>query len=211
VRRWLLILLILVAVLVVADIAARAVTESRVSKALAQTVDAPSPPKVSISGTPFLVHLFTGRFPTVTIDAQDVKSGTVTLSSFHAVLHQVRAPAIALARGKGGTITAESGNGSATISESEAASLLRSHGIDGDVTFENGEAHVHIAAVGVTVTLSVDVQPHGLELFAPGFPGSVTLNLPEPVPGLRFTSAHIEDHGLVLAFALDHPTFTVVG
>ncbi|HXY72013.1 MAG TPA: DUF2993 domain-containing protein [Actinomycetota bacterium] len=210
-RRWLLTLLILAALLVVADIGARAATEAGVGKALQQKVQTASKPKVSISGTPFLLHLFTGRFPTVTIDAVGVRSDSVTLSSFHAVLRQVRAPALALARGRGGTITADSGTGTATISAEEAGALLRSHGIDGDVTFSGGRAQVRIPAVGVTVSLDVDAQPHGVVLRAAGFPASLSFDLPAPVSGVRYTSARIVGDRLVLAFALDHPSFTVTG
>ena len=210
-RHRLLTLVIIAALLVVADIGARAAAEAGVAKALEKKVQTASTPKVSISGTPFLLHLFTGRFPSVTIDAVGVRSDSVTLSSFHAVLHQVRAPAFALARGKGGTITADSGTGTATISAQEAGALLRSHGIDGDVTFSDGQAHVHIPAVGVTVSLEVDVQPHGVVLRAAGLPGSLSFDLPAPVSGIRYTSARVVGDALVLAFALDRPSFTVTG
>jgi len=210
-RRLLVAILILAALLVAADFVARGLAEAGVSKALQKKVQTGSPPKVSISGVPFLLHLFTGRFPTVTIDAGDVRSGSVTLSSFHAVLNDVRAPAMALVRGKGGTITADSGTGTATISADEAAALLRAQGIDGDVTFSNGQAHVHIAAVGLTVSLQVDAQPRGLVLRAEGLPGSLSFDLPTPISGVRYTSARIVGDTLVLAFALDHPSFTVSG
>lgn len=210
-RRLLIAALVLAAVLVAADVAARAATQAAVSRALEKKVQTDGPPKVSISGFPFLPHLFTGRFPAVTIDAQGVRSDSVTLSAFHAVLREVRAPAIDLARGKGGTITAVSGTGTASISAEEAAALLRSHGIDGDVTFSDGQAHVHIAAVGVTVSLEVDAQPRGLVLRAPGLPGGLSFDLPAPVSGVRYTSARIVGDDLVLAFALNHPSFTVTG
>jgi len=210
-RKLLLTLVILAALLVAADFVVRAATEAGVARALEKNVQTTSTPKVTISGFPFLLHLFTGRFPEVTIDAVDVRSDSVTLSTFHAVLHDVRARAVALARNKGGTVTAQSGTGTATISAGEAGSLLRSHGIDGDVTFSDGQAHVHISAVGVTVSLGVDVQPRGLVLRAPGLPGSLSIDLPAPVSGVRYTSARIVGDALVLGFALDHPSFTVAG
>ena len=210
-RRLLVTIVVLAALVVAVDFVARAATEAGVSRALEKKVQTASTPKVTISGFPFLLHLVTGRFPEVTIDAVDVRSDSVTLSTFHAVLHDVHARAVALARNEGGTITADSGNGTATISADEAGALLRSQGIDGDVTFSDGQAHVHISAVGVTVSLGVDVQPRGLVLRAPGLPGSLSFDLPAPVSGVRYTSARVVGDALVLGFALDHPSFSVAG
>jgi len=210
-RRTLIVIVVLAALLIAADVVARRATEAGVARELARSVQMGSSPQVSIAGIPFIPHLVAGRFPEVTIDARDVRQGGVTLTRVHAVLRSVRAPAWSLARGHGGTVTADSGTGTATISAADAGSLLRAKGIDGDVTFSGGQAHVHIPAVGLTVTLGIDVGPRSLVLRAPGLPGSVSFDLPTPITGLRYTGARVVGDALVLAFAMEHPSFTVSG
>ena len=89
-------LAVLAVALVAADVLGRFVAEAATSKALATSLSLSSNPKVSIGGEPFLTHLVSGSFPTVTVEGQEVNSGPLTLQSVHAVLRDVRVPMLAL-------------------------------------------------------------------------------------------------------------------
>jgi hypothetical protein len=85
-------LVVLLALLLVADrvgaeVASRAVAEqARTSGGLSAT------PEVDIAGFPFLTQALSGRYDEVTVRASDVPAGEVRLSAFEAVLTGVEVP-----------------------------------------------------------------------------------------------------------------------
>jgi hypothetical protein len=128
-KRWLLIGLgVLVALLVLVDIGARYAAEAATAKALTSSLDLSSQPKVTIQGTPFLPHLVSGNFPSVTLDGEQVDSGTLTLKTLHAVLEDVNVPVMPLIQGHRVTITAASGSGTATVTAAEITRVLQNKG-----------------------------------------------------------------------------------
>ena len=63
--------LVLLAIALVLDFGARAYAESQASNVLKTSLHLSRKPQVSLNGFPFLVHLATERFDSVTIDGRD--------------------------------------------------------------------------------------------------------------------------------------------
>lgn len=87
--RWLVTIVVVVAVLLGLDFGARAVGESVMASKIQQQ-GLQSKPAVSIGGFPFLTQVASRDFSHVTISAADVPAGPVTLSTINAAATGIR-------------------------------------------------------------------------------------------------------------------------
>lgn len=92
-RKFLVVLLILLAALVVvADIGARSFAQSTLSERLAQQMDMSEEPDVSIEGWAFLPQVLSGTYTEVNIDAASATMSGVTVEQVEATASDVEAP-----------------------------------------------------------------------------------------------------------------------
>jgi len=116
--RWLVTIVVIVAVLVGLDFGARAVAEGVMASKIQQQGLA-SKPSVRIGGFPFLTQLASRKFSDVTISAADVAAGPVTITTVNAAATDVRLSSYAFSSGTIGNLS-----GTALISFSSLASTL---------------------------------------------------------------------------------------
>ena len=204
-------LAVLAVALVAADVLGRFVAEAATSKALATSLSLSSNPKVSIGGEPFLTHLVSGSFPTVTVEGQEVNSGPLTLQSVHAVLRDVRVPMLALARGHRVTVTAASGSGTATVTAAEITSVLQRRGLGVTVEFERGRVRLQVPGIPALISASLAVESGDLVLETTRFGQRLAVGLPRVIPGVRYTDVRLWGDEAVLGFQLRGATFAVGG
>jgi len=211
VKRAILIgLAILVGLLVIVDVAARYVAEAATAKALESSLNLSAQPKVTIAGVPFLTHLASGDFPTVTVQGEQVDTGQITLQSVHAVLHDVHVPVMDLARGHRVQVTAATGTGAAVVSAAEITRILQNKGTGVTVEFDQGNVRVQVPGTAAFIVADVGVESGQLVLRSPLLP-SLGVTLPQVVPGIRYTSVRVGNDTAVLGFALQNATFDVGG
>ncbi|MFB8764585.1 LmeA family phospholipid-binding protein [Nocardiopsis alba] len=92
-RKFLVVLLILLAALVVvADIGARSFAQGTLSERLAQQMDMSEEPDVSIEGWAFLPQVLSGTYTEVNIDAASATMSGVTVEQVEATASDVEAP-----------------------------------------------------------------------------------------------------------------------
>lgn len=91
-RRLVIGLLVLVAVLVAIDYGAAAVTESAVSREMREQIGLPDDPSVRINGFPFLTQALSGHFRSVDVKAERVALGPLRQLEVRAELRDVTAP-----------------------------------------------------------------------------------------------------------------------
>ena len=194
-------LAVLAVALVAADVLGRFVAEAATSKALATSLSLSSNPKVSIGGEPFLTHLVSGSFPTVTVEGQEVNSGPLTLQSVHA----------ALARGHRVTVTAASGSGTATVTAAEITSVLQRRGLGVTVEFERGRVRLQVPGIPALISASLAVESGDLVLETTRFGQRLAVGLPRVIPGVRYTDVRLWGDEAVLGFQLRGATFAVGG
>jgi hypothetical protein len=202
---------VLVVLLVAVDVLGRFVAEAATSKALASSLSLSSNPKVSIGGEPFLTHLVSGSFPTVTVDGQEVNSGPLTLKSVHAVLRDVRVPVVALARGHRVTVTAASGSGSATVTAAEITSVLQGRGLGVTVEFEGGRVRLQVPGIPALISASLAIESGDLVVQSTRFGQRLAVSMPRVIPSVRYTHVMVSGDEAVLGFQLRRTTFAVGG
>jgi LmeA-like phospholipid-binding len=101
VRRLIIVLLVLAAVLVAADFGAAALAESAVSRQMRTQLGLVDDPSVRVNGFPFLTQAVSGRYPSIDVDATRIPYGTFKELEITAQLHDVTAPlAMLLGSGK---------------------------------------------------------------------------------------------------------------
>jgi len=227
-RRVLVVLVVLGALLLVADrvaawAAQRAVADHVATELANYQVDS-QPPEVTIGGVPFLTQVAAGRLDSVTLRLRDVGSEGVTLPLVELTASGVTADASTLIE-REGPIDAEQVDGSATIGYASVTALTDvpelglSAGEDGSVRVRvpaelAGEPVTVIGTAEVSVTGGA-VQLRVLDLAVEGVPElpsqaqplvsdlaqrlSVTVPLP-PLPyGLTVQSVRAEPAGLAVA------------
>jgi hypothetical protein len=215
VKRLLIILGVILAILVAANFAARALAERTVSRELATTLSLSGNPSVSLGGEPFLWHAATGNIPSATIDGTDLSAGGVTFDRVHATLTDVTFPPFAVVAGHRAVIRAASGQGTATMDEAAVAALLKDRGVNLPVRLQGGRVLVTLPIVG-EIPVVPTLEGNRLELRPDvSLPESITpslsFELPAVIDGVRYTGVVVRDGTAVISFRLDRPSFVVNG
>ncbi|MGH3302086.1 MAG: LmeA family phospholipid-binding protein [Streptosporangiaceae bacterium] len=103
-RRWVITVVVIVAVLVGLDLGARAVAESVMASKIEQQ-GLPSKPDVAIDGFPFLTQVASRDFRRVTITASNVSAGPVTITTINAAASTIRLGSYAFSSGTIGSLS----------------------------------------------------------------------------------------------------------
>ena len=126
VRKLVITVIILLALLVAADFGARAYAESRTADAIKAEVGTDVTPDVSIEGFPFLWHAVQGSYPQVVISATTTSADSIPGVRAVAELETVNLPLRDALAGSAANLTAQSANVRALIPlDSLAAALGR--------------------------------------------------------------------------------------
>lgn len=233
-RRILILVVVLVALLAVADRvgawAAQRVVADKVEQELASSDVQSAPPEVTVNGLPFLTQVAAGRYDSVTLRLRDVGTGAITLPVVELTATGVSAPASTLIEGDG-PIIADRVEGTALIGYASVASLTELGGLelsaaDGGqlaVRLPTELANTQVVLVGIA-SMEVDegavrLRVDDLEVEEPPLPPgaeqrvaelierlAVTVQLP-PLPyGLRLEGVRAAPDGLAVSVsAVDVP------
>ncbi|HEY8475049.1 MAG TPA: DUF2993 domain-containing protein [Natronosporangium sp.] len=168
-RRILILLVVLVALLAVADrvaawAAQRAVAE-KVERELAGADVQSAPPEATVNGIPFLTQVAAGRYDSVTLRLRNVGTGEITLPLVELTASGVDAPASTIIDGDG-PIVADRVDGTALIGYATVAALTQLEGLELSAG-EDGQLAVRLPTelVGQPVVL---VGVAGLEVIDSG-------------------------------------------
>jgi hypothetical protein len=177
--KWLIALVILLALLIGADRIALLIAESQLASRIQSSQKLSQKPDVSISGFPFLTQVIARDFPHATVDIHGLDANGLTISDLHADLHGVHV---------------NSGFNSATVDTLDATAQLSYTDIAKALTSQIKVAGAQIGTIqlsetgsdrlkasykllGVTFSASVDVSLVGtntMEFKSAGFGPLVT-------------------------------------
>lgn len=211
-KKLLIVLGVLAALLIAADVGARLVSEQALATDLQRTLDLPARPSVSLTGFPFLVHLFAGDVPTLTVEATGIHEGSVGVDRVDVTLSDVRFSVGRLFGGNLGTVRASGGAGSARMTAEQLEAALKAAGFPATVRLVGGD-RIALSGGGLPQPVQARLAVHGSTLeISPvtrGLSPPQSLPLPTVVHGVRYTGVHVEDGVVMLAFRLDHPSITL--
>ena len=153
-RKFLVVFLILLAVLVVAaDIGARAFAQNTLSERMAQQMDMSEDPEVSIAGWAFLPQVVSGTYTEIDINADSATMDGVTVEQIEATASDVEAPLSDLVNQP--TVTAGQVDGSFVV----PYSYFNPHLPEGmTISNEDGEPRISgelaLSELGLSTTVS---------------------------------------------------------
>ncbi|TDQ05434.1 DUF2993 domain-containing protein [Labedaea rhizosphaerae] len=143
IRRLVIPLVILLALLIAADFGAAAIFEYQVSKKAREQLDLTDDPSVTVHGFPFLTQALSGDYDHVTVDADGVPvQDTLQDLAIHADLTGVHAPKLFdLIGGGGGSITVDHVTGQVKVKAADLNRAVQAKDVPGlgavsDLTIE---------------------------------------------------------------------------
>jgi hypothetical protein len=211
VRRALVAAAVVLVLVVGVDVASRLFAQDWVAGRLQDSLDLSEEPSVTIGGLLFLPAFVTGELPSVqttgrTFMADGVEFERITLN-LRGVSYSPRQLVVRAA----GTIRAAEGDGSVTMTDEQLTAAFRSQGVPVDVRFEQGVVRVSSdlfpGSLGARVAIeggNLVVTPADVPI-----PVSFTLDLPEFLEGLTYTSVDVRDGIGTLRFDLRDVEFRV--
>ena len=212
--RWLVAVVVVVALLLALDFGARAVAQNVMANKIEQQ-GLHTKPSVSIKGFPFLTQLASRNFSDVTISAADVAAGPVTITTINAAGTGVRVNSYAFSSGTIGNVSGTAlisfGSLASTLSTQfgPLGSILKGTGLNltyagpGEVRatlnllVTNGSAVWRVTRVGGN-TLNVHlVSSKGLPSSLLGSIQNLNLQIPSLPLGLTIDSVSVTPSGVV--------------
>jgi LmeA-like phospholipid-binding len=127
VRKFIIVVLVVVTLAVAADFGAAAFAEHTVAEQLRQRLGLPSDPSVRITGFPFLTQALAGQYSAIDVRASGVSVGSLHDLDVEATLHDVEAPLPEVTSGQLSSVQAARVEGRVRIKDRD---LGRAIGID---------------------------------------------------------------------------------
>jgi hypothetical protein len=212
VRKWLIALALLVAVLVAADFGLRLLADYWVGRELQSSLSLSQRPSVSIGGFPFLPELVSGNVASVTVHAKgSVSEGKLPVHEVTLTLQDVSFSPSQLLAGGGGTIRATSGDGTAQFTEGDLNAALGAR-VPVTIRFRSGQVVVRVNQGGQEFSAKPSISGGRLVLTpTQGLLPAVSLDLPKLVEGITYRKVRIEGDTATLTFTLRKATFDING
>ena len=227
-RRFVIVLLVVVAVAVGADVALRLWSEAWVARRVDASLGLPSTPDVDLHGFPFFVQVIRSRFERVDVDLEGLETEGLRLDAVRLELREVRFPRDRLFSRGSGTIRARSGTVVAEVADDDLSASLRQQDIPVEVEFIGPEvrATATVEVLGQEISASaratLDVEDGSLvfrpasvevaeDLEVPLDLLSFKVPLPQPVEGVTFERVAVEEGVARVEGDLHRPVFRVRG
>ena len=218
-KRLVRVLLVVVVLGAVADFGAKLLVERLAANALSSRRGVNGSVDVSFGGFPFLLALKDRHFGSVTVEAENVRSGGFATASDVAPHTEARLESVRFdlddvdvagdvwRDDADGRITASSGGGAATLSQESLNGLVPAqHSVR--LTLRDGS--IRVTATSPAGTQEVDVPERDVRLEAamlvvqaPSPVGAIAIPLPELVEGVTFEGLDVTDGELELTFSLE--------
>lgn len=183
--------IVLVVLAVVVDFGAKLLVENLAARALSSRGGVDGSVDISFGGFPFLLSLTDRRFGSVTVEAEDVRSGSFTTASDGAPGSEARMESVRLELedvtiqgdvwrdDADGRVSATSGGGSATLSQ-EALNRMVPSEYSARLTLRDGSIRVTASSAQLG-TQEVDVAEDDVRLEPGAGSGTLVIEAPSPV------------------------------
>jgi len=211
-RKLLVALAVLVAVLVGADFGLRLLADYWVGRELQGSLSLSQRPSVSIGGFPFLPELISGNVASVTVHAKgSISEGKLPVHEVTLTLQNLSFSPSQQVAGAGTTIRASSGDGTAQFTQGDLNAALGAS-VPVTIRFRSGRVVVRVSQGGQEFEATPSIS--GGRLVLTPTQGSIprlSIDLPKIVDGITYRKVRIEGDTATLSFTLRKATFKIKG
>ncbi len=187
VRKLIVTLIVIAAVLAAIDYGARLYSQRVVAEQVQASLQLVDRPKVTFGGWPFIPHALSGNLPSATVTATEFRAQGVTLNQVVLSLEDVHFSSHRMFTKGYGKVQAKRGSLTAVLTQTDLNQTLRSEGLPLTVTFQGGTATATVAGASLSVHPSLD----GDTLVLTTGSVSARIGLPTPMRGMHYTQLKV--------------------
>ncbi|MCA1726135.1 MAG: DUF2993 domain-containing protein [Actinobacteria bacterium] len=204
-RRLVIVVLVILALLVVGDFGFKAYAEGRFAGQVQQGIGLEEKPDLDLGGFPFALAMARGRLPSANVQADGIITGGLRVQHAEIDLRTVTFKAREILAGTKGTIHADTGSGEATVTEEDLTAYVNMQGYAGRIAFGEAVATVDTQILGANVQATGPMRIKDNRLvFEPtqakagniSFPVDrvgFTFDLPRPFEGFSYTGIEVAE------------------
>ena len=194
-KRFVIILVVLLCVLVAADFLLKAAAENAASKLIDKQIPQRVEPEVRLGSFPFLLSLLRGSFDEVVIEIPEALDGKLVVEDIRLTLKDVELEALEVLAGRG-NLFAKTLEGQGVISEASVNEAVADQAPGVEV--ELREQRVTVSKDGVSLPATAVVAGNRILIAAGEVVGPLEIPLPELLRDVQFSSLRAERGRLVL-------------
>jgi hypothetical protein len=197
-RRFLVVVLVLLLAIAIADVALKSLAERRIEGAIQEELDLTSRPEVTIRGWPFIVRVLRGEFNSVIVVADGISARGLDLRDIRLEFHDVRFSLGQIILGDERRVRVDRAAGTAAVTAGELNSELRARDVPATVDFIDGQVVVSSTELNVGAAAAVSIDSGRLVVTPEGGLDPLTFDLPQFTKSVTYRSVRIEDARAIL-------------
>lgn len=204
-RKLVVTLIVIAAILVAVDFGARLYSQRVVADQIQSSLKLPERPSVKLEGWPFIPHALSGNLDSATVTATELRAQGVRLTKVILTLHGVHFSSHRMITKGYGKVFSKRGALTAVLTQQDLDQTLHSEGLPLSVTFQGGKATATVGGLSVTVAVTLDGDT--LVLTPSGAGGvSARIGLPLPVHGMHYTRIKVSGGEVALSAVASNVT-----
>lgn len=200
-RKLLVFLVILGALVVLGDSLLRGFAERRVATKLRGTLSLSEEPTVEIGGWPFGLRVLAQSFPSVEISGRDVTIEGLTVATFNLRLREVGFSASEFLGGDAQSIDIASGRGSIRLTSELISERLGAQDLPFEFSIDGDQATMSSPELGAEVSAEIALAGRSLTIDPPGL-DTISIPLPQVADEVEYRSVHISGDAVVATFGV---------
>jgi hypothetical protein len=197
-RRFLVVVLVLLLAIAIADVALKSLAERRIEGALQEELDLTSRPEVTIRGWPFIVRVLRGEFNSVIVVADGISARGLDLRDIRLEFHDVRFSLGQIILGDERRVRVDRAAGTAAVTAGELNSELRARDVPATVDFIDGQVVVSSTELNVGAAAAVGIDSGRLVVTPEGGLDPLSFDLPQFTKSVTYRSVRVEDARAIL-------------
>jgi hypothetical protein len=206
-RRFLVVVLVLLLAIAIADVALKSLAERRIEGAMEEELDLTSRPEVTIRGWPFTVRVLRGEFNSVIVVADGISTKGVDLNDIRLEFHDVRFSLGQILLGDERRVRVDRAEGTAAVTAGELNSELRARDVPATVDFIDGQVVVSSTELNVGASAAVSIDDSGRLVVTPeGGLEPLVFDLPQFTRRVAYRSVSIQGDRAILRVELGPTT-----
>jgi LmeA-like phospholipid-binding len=200
-RKLLVVLVVLAALVFLGDSLLRGYAERRVAAELRSSLSLSETPSVDIAGWPFGLRVLAQSFPSVDISGKDVSIEGVAVTSFDLRLREVEFSASQLLSGDARSIDIASGGGSIRLTSELISERLGAQDLPFTFAIDGNQATISSPELGAEVSADVALSGNSLTIDPPGI-DTISIELPRVAEQVTYRGVRVSGDAVVATFGL---------